>query len=63
MKAKTQPRQGMDQVTNTGSKLRKEGDGCAWENNQYTMLRTKQPHNPSSGDAGVVGGVYIFQLS
>ena len=25
-----QPRQGMDQVTNTGSKLRKEGDGCAW---------------------------------
>eukprot|EP01047_Picozoa_sp_COSAG01_P100758 COSAG01_NODE_30572_length_613_cov_1.669261_1_plen_46_part_01 len=22
-----QPRQGMDQVTNTGSKLRKEGDG------------------------------------
>jgi hypothetical protein len=31
MKAKNQPRQGMDQVTNTGSKLRKEGDGCAWE--------------------------------
>jgi hypothetical protein len=38
-------------VTNTGSKLRKEGDGCAWIKSQYAMLQTiKQPHNPSLGD-------------
>eukprot|EP01052_Picozoa_sp_SAG31_P078548 SAG31_NODE_38071_length_299_cov_0.775000_1_plen_29_part_10 len=29
----------MDQVTNTGSKLRKEGDGCAWITSRYTMFR------------------------
>eukprot|EP01047_Picozoa_sp_COSAG01_P013878 COSAG01_NODE_663_length_14420_cov_77.011382_8_plen_63_part_00 len=51
MRTTNRPRQGMDQVTNTGSKLRKEGDGCAWIKSQYTMLRTvKQLHNPSSGD-------------
>eukprot|EP01049_Picozoa_sp_SAG25_P001789 SAG25_NODE_85_length_16527_cov_73.409240_6_plen_97_part_00 len=46
----------VDLVTNTGSKLRKEDNGCAWENIQYTMLRTIQPHNPNLGDAEARSG-------